>query len=91
MDHILPQVADFAMLPPKDTRELLYRMLRAGFVFMQVRATAAVSIMLLPASCRAAGCQQHVLFSWVMHVMGSLPVRLPIRPYSLFCSIFFDV
>lgn len=31
------QVADMAMLPPKDTRELLYRMLQAGFVFLQVR------------------------------------------------------
>jgi len=27
-----------AMLPPKDTRELLYRMLQGGFVFLQVRA-----------------------------------------------------
>mmetsp|Transcript_6773 Transcript_6773/g.18176 ORF Transcript_6773/g.18176 Transcript_6773/m.18176 type:complete len:686 (+) Transcript_6773:251-2308(+) len=29
------QVADMAMLPPKDTRELLYRMLQGGFVFLQ--------------------------------------------------------
>jgi len=29
------QVADFSMLTPKDTRELLYRMLRAGFLSLQ--------------------------------------------------------
>ncbi len=33
-----PQVADFAMLPQKDTRELLYQMLRSGFVTMQAGA-----------------------------------------------------
>lgn len=35
--HACMQVGDFAMLPAKDTRELLYRMLKAGFMFMQVR------------------------------------------------------
>ncbi len=30
------QIADLAMLPPKDTRELLYRMLAGGFVLIQV-------------------------------------------------------
>ena len=34
--HTHTQVADMAMLPPKDTRELLYRMLQGGFVFLQV-------------------------------------------------------
>ncbi|KAG2501534.1 hypothetical protein HYH03_000041 [Edaphochlamys debaryana] len=29
------QIADLAMLPPKDTRELLYRMLSGGFVMLQ--------------------------------------------------------
>ncbi|GIL79813.1 hypothetical protein Vretimale_12430 [Volvox reticuliferus] len=29
------QIADLAMLPPKDTRELLYRMLAGGFVLLQ--------------------------------------------------------
>ncbi|KAF5840075.1 hypothetical protein DUNSADRAFT_17810 [Dunaliella salina] len=29
------QVADMSMLPPKETRELLYRMLQGGFVFLQ--------------------------------------------------------
>lgn len=31
-----PQVTDFSMLAPKETRELLYRMLRAGFLALQV-------------------------------------------------------
>lgn len=35
------QVADTVMQPHKETRELLYRMLRAGYVQMQVSAAAA--------------------------------------------------
>ncbi len=31
------QVADYAMVPVRDARELLYRMLRAGFVTLQAR------------------------------------------------------
>ena len=30
------QVADFSMLSPKDTRELLYKMLKAGYLALQV-------------------------------------------------------
>jgi hypothetical protein len=31
------QVADYAMVPVRDARELLYRMLRGGFLTLQVR------------------------------------------------------
>ncbi|KXZ55574.1 hypothetical protein GPECTOR_2g1123 [Gonium pectorale] len=34
------RVADLAMLPPKDTRELLYRMLAGGFVLLQLYRAA---------------------------------------------------
>ncbi len=31
------QIADFGMLPAKETRELLYKMLKAGYLALQVR------------------------------------------------------
>lgn len=31
------QVADYAMVPIRDARELLYRMLRAGYLSLQAR------------------------------------------------------
>ncbi len=34
------QVADFSMLSPRETRELLYRMLKGGFLALQVRGWA---------------------------------------------------
>lgn len=51
------QVADTVMQPHKETRELLYRMLRAGYVQMQVRQGLILVVAVLAAS---TACTCHV-------------------------------
>lgn len=60
------QVADFAMLPQKDARELLYRMLQAGYVSLQVCAAL---------TCEP--CMSAVQMGYPIHATAANPRVLP--------------
>ena len=72
------QVSEKAMLPMKDTRELLYRMLKAGTISLQVHAPLAQSLRARLASCwyrPSAHGQHHVSTSTALSWTQSANVR----------------
>lgn len=50
------QVADYAMVPVRDARELLYRMLRGGFLTLQVRPSHVLQSLSGFEACTSSSC-----------------------------------